>query len=132
MGAASDDVRAAVEAPRLVSCPTRPGTTRRRRVAAARRFGRRRRHLPCWPSWACLLVGLALPLGGSGGHSHPTGSALAEPATPVAYTVQPGDSLWTIAERAGPVWRPPTAGGADWRPQTGSDTVVPGEQIDLP
>jgi LysM repeat protein len=51
--------------------------------------------------------------------------------TPGVYTVQPGDSLWTIAERLDP--------SADPRPlvvqlaaQTGSATVVPGEKIDLP
>jgi LysM repeat protein len=78
-----------------------------------------------------LLLALALPLGGTGGHSHPTGSVRAEPVTPGVYTVQPGDSLWTIAERLDP--------SADPRPlvvqlaaQTGSATVVPGEKIDLP
>ena len=50
-----------------------------------------------------LLLGvLALPLGGTGGHSHATGSALAETGGPVTYTVQPGDSLWSIAERVDP------------------------------
>jgi hypothetical protein len=78
-----------------------------------------------------LLFALALPLSGTGGHSHPIGSALAESAGPVVYTVQPGDSLWTIAERVDP--------SADPRPlvarlasQTGSETVVPGERIVLP
>jgi hypothetical protein len=80
---------------------------------------------------AVLLVALALPLSGTGGHSHPIGSALAETGRPVVYTVQPGDSLWSIAERVDP--------SADPRPlmdrlasQTGSDTVVPGERIVLP
>jgi hypothetical protein len=80
---------------------------------------------------AVLLVALALPLSGTGGHSHATGSALAGTAGPVEYTVQPGDTLWTIAERVDP--------GADPRPlvarlaaQTGSDTVVPGERVTLP
>jgi hypothetical protein len=78
-----------------------------------------------------LLVGLALPLSGTGGHSHATGSAPAETGSPVIYTVRPGDTLWTIAERVDP--------SADPRPlvaqlsaQTGSDTVVPGERIILP
>jgi hypothetical protein len=49
----------------------------------------------------------------------------------VTYTVRPGDTLWTIAERVDP--------SADPRPlvarlaaQTGSDNVVPGERIVLP
>ena len=78
-----------------------------------------------------LLIALALPLSGTGGYSHPAGSALAETRGPVVYTVQPGDSLWSIAERLEPA--------ADPRPlvaklaaQTGSETVTPGERIVLP
>ena len=78
-----------------------------------------------------LLVGLALPLSGTGGHSHPTGSALAETGHPVAYTVQPGDTLWSIAERVDPTSDPrPLV--ARLAAQTGSDNVVPGERIVLP
>jgi LysM repeat protein len=77
-----------------------------------------------------LLIALALPLGGIGGHSHTIGSVPAENRTGT-YVVQPGDSLWSIAERVDPT--------ADPRPlvaklaaQVGSDTVVPGERIVLP
>ena len=102
----------------------RPGTRRRTSPAVRRRRG-------LLAGIVVLLVALALPLSGTGGHSHATGSALAGTSGPVAYTVQPGDTLWTIAERVDP--------GADPRPlvarlaaQTGSDTVVPGERITLP
>jgi nucleoid-associated protein YgaU len=78
-----------------------------------------------------LSIALALPLSGTGGRSHATGSAPAGNGRPVEYTVRPGDTLWTIAERVDP--------NADPRPlvaqlaaQTGSDTVVPGERISLP
>jgi hypothetical protein len=78
-----------------------------------------------------LLIALALPLSGTGGYSHPAGSALAEIRGPALYTVRPGDSLWSIAERLDPT--------ADPRPlvarlaaQTGSESVTPGERIALP
>ncbi|MGH9096567.1 MAG: LysM peptidoglycan-binding domain-containing protein, partial [Acidimicrobiales bacterium] len=78
-----------------------------------------------------LVIGLALPLGGTGGHSHTPGPALAGTTHPVEYTVQPGDTLWSIAVAANP--------SADPRPlvatmasQTGSYTVEPGERIAVP
>ena len=117
---------AAPWAPLTVVPDVRPTGQPRRRTSSA---VRRRRALLA--VIALLLIALALPLSGTGGHSHPTGSALAETRGPVVYTVQPGDSLWSIAERVDPT--------ADPRPlvaklaaQTGSDTVVPGERILLP
>jgi nucleoid-associated protein YgaU len=81
---------------------------------------------------ALLVVGLALPLGGSGGSSHPSGPALAEtPGQSVSYTVQPGDTLWSIAQRADPTGDPrPLV--SQMEAQTGSDTVTPGQHITIP
>jgi nucleoid-associated protein YgaU len=134
----SDDDRELVpfEAPRLVIVPdhrTRqplapavPRQPRRRASAAVRR----RRALLALT--AMLVVGLALPLGGSGGSSHPSGPALAEtPGHSVAYTVQPGDTLWSIAQRADPSGDPrPLV--SKMEAQTGSDTVTPGQHITVP
>lgn len=78
-----------------------------------------------------LLVALALPLSGTGGRSHATGSAPVETSAGGVYTVKAGDTLWSIAQRLDP--------SADPRPMvaqlartTGSDTVFPGERITLP
>ena len=58
-------------------------------------------------------------------------SALAETGGAVSYTVQPGDSLWSIAERVSPTSdpRPLVARMAS---ELGSETVVPGERITVP
>ena len=111
---------------RLVEAPE-PVTSRPRRRASA---AVRRRRTLC-ASVAILVVALALPLSGTGGHSHATGSALAETGAVTGYTVQPGDTLWSIAERVDPTGDPrPLV--ARLAAQTGSESVVPGERILVP
>jgi len=132
---------------RLVGAPDRPEQAHhahparptRDRQAWPERAGRpaaaaRRRRVLLGTVAAALLAILALPWGGTGGRPLATsGPALA--GAPVAhhavYIVQPGDSMWTIAERLDP--------GSDPRPvvarltqQAGGDTVVPGERLLLP
>jgi hypothetical protein len=114
-------------APTLVVVPDRTWSTRTRRRVSPE--VRQRRTLLAVAG--LLLLALALPLGGTGGNSHAAGSALAGNGHPVAYVVQPGDSLWSIAQRVNPSGDPrPLV--AKLAAQVGSDTVVPGERVVLP
>jgi len=77
------------------------------------------------------LALLAIPLGGSGGDSHTTGSASAAQLHAGTYVVRSGDTLWSIAQRVDP--------SGDPRPivsqlasELGTYTVVPGEQVTIP
>ena len=104
------------------------------RRAAGRRAAVRRRRVLLGTVATGLLVALALPWSGTGGQSLATpGPALAgnRVVAGALYVVQPGDSLWSIAEQLAP--------GGDPRPlvsrleaRVGGDTVAPGERIRLP
>lgn len=103
--------------------PVRPA---RRRVSPE---VRRRRTLLAMMGLALAL--LAIPLGGSGGDSHTTGSASAAQLHAGTYVVRSGDTLWSIAQRVDP--------SGDPRPivsqlasELGTYTVVPGEQVTIP
>jgi hypothetical protein len=100
----------------------------------ARAAAVRRRHLLLAVLAVALLACLALPWSGAGK------AALARPGpTPVGstlsphsvYVVQPGDTLWSIAERLDPQGDPrPTM--ATLAAQVGGDIVRPGERLVLP
>lgn len=90
---------------------------------------RRRRTLLAMMGLALAL--LALPLGGSGGVSHTTGSASAAQLHGGAYVVRAGDTLWTIAQRVDPSGDPrPLV--SQMAAELGTYSIVPGEQVTVP
>jgi hypothetical protein len=112
------------------ACARPPRARRSTRAAAARR----RRNILLLLVAAGILVALALPWGGAGGRPLATpGPARAGDALVAhePYIVQPGDTLWSIAQRLVP--------GGDPRPieqeleaQARGDVVVPGQRLVLP
>jgi Tfp pilus assembly protein FimV len=75
-----------------------------------------------------LAGALSVPMSALAG----TGGAPAASLTPGStYTVGPGDTLWSIALRLDPTGDPRSIVG-QLAAETGSDTVVVGEQIRLP
>jgi LysM repeat protein len=94
----------------------------------------RRRRLLLGATAAGILVALALPWGGAGGHTLATPGPVLAGATVAhhtVYVVQPGDTLWTIAERLDPDADPRSV-VAELQAQIGTDTVQPGERLQLP
>ena len=103
-------------------------------AVGGRRAVVRRRRIVLATLSAGMLVALALPWGGAGRPPLATPGPVLAGATvsPHAiYVVQPGDTMWSIAERLAP--------GGDPRPvvaelesQMGSDTLQPGQRLRLP
>jgi LysM repeat protein len=88
---------------------------------------RRRRLVIAAVGLAVLL--LAFPPGGA--HSSAAGSGAPAVRAGTVYTVRPGDSLWSIAERLDPTGDPRTL-VQQMATDSGSYTIVPGERLSLP
>jgi hypothetical protein len=106
--------------------PVRTDPSARRAWSATRRARLRRTGL--FVLGLSLLGALSVPVSALAG----TGSAPVASLTPGStYTVAPGDTLWSIASRLNPGGDPRSI-VARLAAETGSDTVVVGEQIRLP
>jgi uncharacterized protein YjeT (DUF2065 family) len=77
---------------------------------------------------AGLVGALSVPMSALAGTGGAPAASLTQGST---YTVRPGDTLWSIALRLDPTGDPRSIVG-QLAAETGSDTVVVGEQIRLP
>jgi len=107
---------------------TSPAVAARSARRPASRSVRRRRAL-LGLAVGGLLVLLTLPLGVIGGRALPSASAPLRAGS--LYVVHPGDTLWSIAVRLDPTGDPRVL-VARLTAESGSDTIVPGEQLRLP
>jgi hypothetical protein len=100
--------------------------------AAARAAAVRRRHILLAVVAVALMVLLAAPWSGKADGSLATpGPARATLVAHAVYIVQPGDTLWSIAQRLDPEGDPrPTMTALS--EQAGGDTLRPGERLILP
>ena len=112
-------------------CAARPGRMPQPRTGGA---GRRREVLVLGVLAVTILVLLALPWGGAGGHvlATPGPALVGDPVRGHSlYVVQPGDTLWSIAERLSP-GSDPRAMVATLAAEAGGEKLVPGERLLLP
>jgi hypothetical protein len=130
---------APVEAPLAEPRPTRPTRpTRPARALPDRATRLRRRRLAALVAAVMVAVVLAgavqlvAPLlGSSGGQADPPGSASGSaPVEGEVYVVQPGDTLWTIAERVAP-GDDPRPIVAELRERSGNSELQVGEELDV-
>lgn len=107
---------------------------RRRLTGLSGGAQRRRTHLLVGIVVAAIAAALALPWGGAGGHPLAT-SGPARAGAPLlaheVYVVQPGDTLWDIAQRLDPGGDPRSV-EARLESEAGGDDIQPGERLVLP
>jgi hypothetical protein len=98
----------------------------------ARAAALRRRHVLLAVLAVAILLVLAGPLAGRGSDTASRGAPVGSTLSPHSlYVVQPGDTLWSIAQRLDPQTDPRPAVAA-MSAEIGSATVRPGERLTLP